>query len=94
MHDELNVLGLKTGVIDLLLVVLLLIVLLLLGSLNGLALAVVVTLVVVAGVVVTGSLLSGKLLGSVGLRSGVQVLDLSLAEDAARLSVTQWRGYF
>lgn len=49
----------------------------------------VVALVVMAGVVVAGGLLSGKLLSSVGLGSGVQVLDLRLTEDAACPLVTQ-----
>ena len=49
----------------------------------------VVTLVVMARVVVAGGLLRGKLLGSIGLGGGVQVLNLGLAEDAARLLVTQ-----
>lgn len=76
-HDELDVLGLKAGVVDLLAIVLLL--LLLLGTLDGLAL---VTLggVVVAGVVVGG--LAGELLGSLGLGLGVEVLNLGLTEDA------------
>ena len=76
-HDKLNVLGLKTGLVDLLTVILLF--LLLLGTLDGLAL---VTLggVVVAGVVVGG--LAGELLGSLGLGLGVEVLNLGLTEDA------------
>ena len=76
-HDELDVLGLKASVVDLLAIVLLL--LLLLGTLDGLAL---VTLggVVVAGVVVGG--LAGELLGSLGLGLGVEVLNLGLTEDA------------
>ena len=90
MHDKLNVLGLQARVVDLLVIILFLF--LVLGSLDGLALAVIVTLMVVARVVVAGSLLCGELLSSIGLRGGVQVLNLSLAEDAARLSVTQWRG--
>lgn len=90
LHDKLDVLGLKARVIHLLILVFFL--LLFLGGLNGLALAVVVALVVVARVIVAGSLLCGELLSSVGLRGGVQVLNLSLAENATRLSVTQWRG--
>ena len=76
-HDELDVLGLKAGVVDLLAIVLLL--LLLLSTLDGLAL---VTLgrVVVTGVVVGG--LAGELLGSLGLGLGVEVLNLGLTEDA------------
>lgn len=76
-HDKLDVLGLETSVVDLLAIVLLL--LLLLGTLDGLAL---VTLggVVVAGVVVGG--LAGELLGSLGLGLGVEVLNLSLTENA------------
>jgi hypothetical protein len=85
-HDELDVLGLETSVVDLLAIVLLL--LLGLGALDGLAL---VTLggVVVAGVVVGG--LAGKLLGSLGLSLGVEVLNLSLTEDAVlRVSKTAY----
>lgn len=77
LHDQLNVLGLETGLVDLLAIVLLLFLLLLGGRL--LALAVVVALVV------TGSLGLSELLGSGGLGSGVQVLDLGLTEDAAEL---------
>lgn len=77
-HDELDILGLETRLIDLLTIIFLLLLLLL--SLGGLALAedllVVVTSVVASGL--GGSeLLSG---GSLGL--GVQVLDLGLTEDA------------
>jgi hypothetical protein len=76
-HDELDVLGLETSVVDLLTIVLLL--LLGLGTLDGLALVTLVG-VVVAGVVVGG--LAGELLGSLGLGLGVEVLNLSLTEDA------------
>lgn len=76
-HDELNVLGLESSVIDLLAVILLLVLLGLLG-LNGLALVT----VVVAGVVTGRSLLSGKLLGSGSLSLRVEVLNLGLTEDA------------
>ena len=79
-HDELDVLGLKTGVIDLLTVILLL--LLGLGTLDSLALD---TLggVVVAGVVV--GRLVGELLSSLSLSLGVEVLNLGLTEDAVLL---------
>jgi hypothetical protein len=86
-HDELDVLGLKTGVIDLLAVILLL---LGLGALDGLALG---TLggVVVAGVVV--GRLVGELLGSLGLSLGVEVLNLGLTEDAVhRVSIRHSAG--
>ena len=78
-HDELDVLGLKTGVIDLLTVILLL--LLGLGTLDGLALG------ALGGVVVTGVVvgrLVGELLSSLGLGLGVEVLNLGLTEDAVR----------
>lgn len=77
LHDQFDVLRLKSRVVDLLAVVLLLFLLLF----DSLALAVVVV-VVVSGVVVSTGLGGGKLLGcrSLGLR--VQVLDLGLAEDA------------
>ncbi|KAI6775734.1 hypothetical protein HG530_002492 [Fusarium avenaceum] len=85
-HDELNVLILESGSIDLLIVILLLIillivvvlVLLLLGGLSSLAgLA-----VVVAGVVLS---VSGSELGSSSLLSGsVHVLDLGLTENTIR----------
>lgn len=82
LHDELNVLGLKTRVIDLLVVILFLLVLLLALNSLALALVVMVVVVIVAGVVV-GSLLSlGELLGSGSLGLGVQVLNLGLTEDA------------
>ena len=81
-HDELDVLGLKTGVIDLLTVILLL--LLGLGTLDGLALG---ALGALGGVVVTGVVvgrLVGELLSSLGLGLGVEVLNLGLTEDAVR----------
>lgn len=75
-HDKLNVLGLKTGLVDLLTVILLF--LLLLGlNLGGLALV-----GVVVGVL-SGTLLLGELLGSGSLGLRVQVLNLGLTEDAA-----------
>ena len=74
-HDKLNVLGLKTGLVDLLTVILLF--LLLLGlNLGGLALV-----GVVVGVL-SGTLLLGELLGSGSLGLRVQVLNLGLTEDA------------
>lgn len=79
-HDELDVLGLKTGVIDLLTVILLL--LLGLGTLDGLGLG------ALGGVVVTGVVvgrLVGELLSSLGLGLGVEVLNLGLTEDAVHL---------
>jgi hypothetical protein len=84
LHDELNVLGLKTRVIDLLLVflVFLLLFVVVLLVLDGLALALVVMVVVVAGVVVRSGLSLGELLGSGSLGLGVQVLDLGLTENA------------
>jgi hypothetical protein len=89
-HDELDVLGLKTGVIDLLTVILLL--LLGLGTLDSLALG---TLggVVVAGVVV--GRLVGELLSSLSLSLGVEVLNLGLTEDAVhRVSIMPPPGHW
>ena len=81
LHDKLDVLGLKTRVIDLLTVILLLLDLLL--DLLLLAVSVVVVVVVVvAGVVVTLLLSLGELLGGGSLSLGVQVLNLGLTEDA------------
>jgi hypothetical protein len=71
-HDELDVLVLDTLGVDLLVVILLL---LLLGGLLTVGVAGVVVVVVVGGG-------SGDLLSSGGLGTSVQVLDLSLAEDA------------
>ena len=80
LHDKLDVLGLKTRVIDLLTVVLLLD--LLLDLLLLAVSVVVVVVVVVAGVVVALLLSLGELLGGGSLSLGVQVLDLGLTEDA------------
>lgn len=82
-HDELNVLGLETSLVDLLTVVLLLD--LLLGGLDGLALVVVVMVVVVTGVVV-GTSLALELLSGGSLGLGVEVLNLGLTEDAVVMS--------
>jgi hypothetical protein len=76
-HDELDVLGLESSVVDLLTIVLLLF--LGLGTGNGLAL-VALGGVVVAGVLVGG--LAGELGGGLGLGLGVEILNLSLTEDA------------
>ena len=82
-HNELDILGLKVGLINLLTIILL--ILLLIVGLGGLGLAENL-LVVVTGVVASGlggsELLSG---GSLGL--GVQVLNLGLTEDAKSFSV-------
>lgn len=83
LHDELDVLGLETLIINLLVVILLLlIVLVVLLVLDGLVLMVVIVVVIMAGVVVGRSLGIGELLSSGGLGLRVQVLDLSLTEDA------------
>jgi hypothetical protein len=83
-HDKLNVLGLETGLVNLLTVILLF--LLLLGlNLRGLALVRVVVSVL------GGTLLLGELLGSGGLGLRVQVLNLGLTEDAVlRVSCCCW----
>lgn len=76
-HNQINVLGLKAALVNLLTVVLLLF---LLGlDLGGLALAKVV-LVVVTGVL-TGGLGGSQLLGGGSLRLSVQVLNFGLTED-------------
>ena len=79
-HDELDVLCLQTGVIDLLTVVLFLLGLLTSITLDGLALVGALGGVVVAGVLV--GRLCGELLSSGCLSLGVQVLNLGLTEDA------------
>jgi hypothetical protein len=84
-HDQLDVLVLKTSSINLLLIFFLLLLGISLDSLALVLVGVVVASVVVTGVVVSlrgSELLSG---GSLGL--GVEVLDLSLTENAANLSV-------
>lgn len=86
LHNELDVLGLETRIIDLLTVILLLLNLLL-GLLVLALLVSVVVVVVVAGVVVTLLLGLGELLGGGSLGLRVQVLDLSLTEDAGAGSV-------
>lgn len=53
----------------------------------------VMTVMIMARVVVAGCLLCGELLGSIGLGGGVEVLDLSLAEDAVRVLTIQLRKY-
>lgn len=75
-HDELDVLVLNALGVDLLIIVLLL--------LSGLL----AVAVVVAGVVVVVSGAVGELLSSGGLGAGVQVLNLSLTEDAVVMLVT------
>lgn len=82
-HDKLNVLVLKSGGIDLLLILLL--VLLVLSTLGGLSLSVVLVGVVVSGVVVASVVVLGssELLSSGSLSLGVKVLNLGLTEDAA-----------
>lgn len=78
-HDELDVLSLKSSVVNLLTIVLLLLGRLAGALLNGLA------LVGTLGRVVVGSLVSGlrgELLGSGGLSLNVEVLNLGLTEDA------------
>ena len=87
-HNQLDILVLKTGSINLLLILLFLL-LLGLSTLNSLTLTLV--RVVVARVVVTSvvvRLSSGKLLSSGSLSLGVKVLNLSLTEDAVGLVST------
>lgn len=85
-HDQLNVLGLETSVIDLLAIILFLF-LLSVARIDSLALV----RVIVAGVVTTSTFLVGELLSSRSLGLRVEVLDLGLSEDAAKLSVTASR---
>jgi uncharacterized membrane protein YdfJ with MMPL/SSD domain len=80
-HNELDVLGLKAILVNLLTIILLFLFLLII--LGSLALAENLLLVVVTGVV-TGSLGGSELLGSGSLGLGVQVLNLGLTEDAKR----------
>ena len=88
LHDEVDVLWLKSRIVHLLLIILfLLILILVLVVLLALdSLVVVIMVVIVAGVVVGLSLGAGDLLGSRGLGLGVQILDLSLTEDAVKTS--------
>ena len=75
-HDELDVLRLKTSVVDLLAIILFLLGLLVLDCL---ALALTICRVVVGGLV---GRLCGKLLSGRCLSLRVEILNLSLAEDA------------
>lgn len=77
-HHKLDVLRLKTGVVDFLTIVLLLLSLLRI-ALNGLALVGTLGGVIVASLV---GRLRSELLSGGGLSLGVEVLDLSLTEDA------------
>lgn len=79
-HDQLDILGLKVGLINLLTIILL--ILLLILGLGGLGLAENL-LVVVTGVVASG-LGGSELLGGGSLGLGVQVLNLGLTEDAKK----------
>jgi hypothetical protein len=86
LHDEVDVLWLKSRVVHLLLVIVVILFLLVIVLLALDSLVVVIMVMIVAGVVVGLSLSAGDLLGSGRLRLGVQVLDLSLTEDAVKLS--------
>lgn len=79
-HDELNVLVLESGGIDLLFVILLLLLLIVLVLLLLLGLSSLARLAVVVTRVVLG-VLRGELSSSSLLSSGVDVLNLSLTED-------------
>jgi hypothetical protein len=81
-HDELNILGLKTSLVNFLTIILLLLLLILH---RGLALAEDLLLVVVVTGVVAGSLRGSELLSGGGLGLGVQVLNLGLTEDAVNV---------
>lgn len=87
-HDELDILVLEAGGINLLLLLILLIVVVVLfvllgvSALNSLG---VVVAVVVTGVVVLGTG-GGELLGGSLLGGGVQILNLGLTEDATSYS--------
>lgn len=90
-HHQLDILGLNTGLVDLLTIIFLLLLLLLVsGSLGSLALvgSSILVGVVVTGVVVSSSRLSGsELLSGGSLSLGVEVLNLGLTEDAADCAV-------
>lgn len=77
-HDELNVLGLETAVVDFLVIVILFLCLLLL---NGLAFAILVG-VVVAGMISVRGFSGCELLSCGSLRLRVEVFDLGFSEDA------------
>lgn len=82
-HDQLDVLGLQAGVVDLLAVVLFL---LLLGlGLGSLALVVGVGVVVTGVLTVASGLGGSQLLGSGGLGLGVQVLNLGLTKNTGSI---------
>ena len=86
-HDQLDVLALHARLVDLLVIVLVLFFLLSVTGVDGLALAVVMAGVVVACVTAAARLCAlggGELRRGVGLCLGVEVLDLCLAEDAAK----------
>jgi hypothetical protein len=78
-HDELNVFGLQASVVDFLSIVVIVFYLLLLTTFDSLASSTLSTVIVSSMVI--GRLL-GELLCSRGLGLGVQILDLSFAEDA------------
>lgn len=82
-HDQLDILGLKVGLVNLLTIILL--ILLLILGLGGLGLA--ENLLVVVTGVVAGGLGGSELLGGGSLSLGVQVLNLGLTEDAESVSV-------
>ena len=82
-HDQLDILGLKVGLVNLLTIILL--ILLLILGLGGLGLA--ENLLVVVTGVVAGGLGGSELLGGGSLGLGVQVLNLGLTEDAESVSV-------
>lgn len=84
-HNQINILSLEAGLVNLLAIILLVV---LLGiGLGSLALENLV-LVVVASVV-TGSLGGSQLLSGRGLGLGVQVLDLGLTEDTRKRKKSQ-----
>lgn len=84
-HDKLNVLGLETGVVNLLTIVFLLLGWLARTLLNGLALVGTISGVVVGSLVCR---LCGELLGGGSLSLNVEVLNLGLTKDAVPMLAT------
>lgn len=86
-HDEVNVFGLETGLVNFLAVVFLFFLLVL--GLGGLALGKVLLDLVAGVLTTTGGLGGSQLLSGRSLGLRVQVLDLGLTEDAIRCQLTE-----